>query len=164
MQKIQKGEIEKKIRAVYDQLLSALDGVDEALLEQPNTINRSYSVIEALSYLAAWGIMVNKGLRDIQRRKKPMDIERAIEHPKTFRDKAVAAARGDELADILIQLDDVLYAYDDQLGQLSYDDLNRPKRLRFLGNKPLWPYIAKHTYEHDAEWADEIGYFIKRNS
>lgn len=163
MQKVQRGDLEQKIHAVRLQLLTTINGVDEALLQRPNTINRYYSVMDVLSYLAAWGEMVNKGLRDIQRRKKPMDIERAVEHPKAFRDKAVEAARGDELTDILIRLDDVIYAYDDQLAQLSHDDLNRPKRLRFLGNKPLWPYIARHTYEHEAEWVAEIEHFIERN-
>ena len=163
MQKVQKGDLEKRIRAVREQLLTTIDSVDEALLQQPNTIYRAYSVLDAMSYLAAWGEMVNKGLRDIQRRKKPMDIERAIENPKAFCKKVVASARGDEFADILIRLDDVMYAYYDQLAQLSHDDLNRPKRLRFLGNKPLWPYIARHTYEHEAEWVAEIEHFIGRN-
>ena len=163
MQKVQKGDLEKRIHAVRLQLLTAINGVDEALLQQPNTINRYYSVMDVLSYLAAWREMVNKGLRDIQRRKKPMDIERAIENPKAFRDKVVAEARGEVFSDILIRLDDVIYAYDDQIAQLSHDDLNRPKRHRFLGNKPLWPYIARHTYEHEAEWVAEIEHFIERN-
>ena len=162
MQKVQKGFLESKIEAVYQQLLAAIDGVDEEVLNRPNSIARDYAVIDVLNYLAAWGQTVNKGLREIQRRKKPTELQRAIEDQKQFRQQAVAEAQGDDLADILIRLEDVQFAYEDQLRQLSHDDLNRPKRFRFIGNKPLWPFIAKHTYQHDTEWVDEIEHFIKR--
>ena len=164
MQKVQKGFLESKIEAVHQQLLAAIDGVDGEVLNRPNSIARDYSVIDILNYLAAWGETVNKGLREIQRRKKPTELQRAIEDQKQFRQQAVAESQDDELPDILIRLEDVLFAYEDQLRQLNHDDLNRPKRFRFIGNKPLWPFIAKHTYQHDADWVEEIVHFIKRNS
>lgn len=161
MQKIAKGTLESRIDDVRSQLLEAVAGAPEDVLRREETIG-AYSVAEIFAYLGEWGEVVNKGLREIQRRKKPMDLLRAMEQHDAFQKRAVEACRHDEWEDILIRLEDTQIQVEERLAQYSHDDLNRPKRIRFLGNKPLWPFVAQVTYENEARFVPEIAAFVKR--
>ena len=161
MQKIERGTIEARIDETRQRLLAAIEGVPEETLRLEGKVG-AYSVIDILGYLGVWGETANKGLREIQRRKKPMDLLRALEKHDVFQRKAVAECAGDELEDILLRLEDTQIQIEERLAQYSRDDLNRPKRIRFLGNKPLWPFLAQVTYENEARFVPEIEAFIKR--
>lgn len=161
MQKIAKGELEERIDAMRQRLLTAIDAAPEEILTADATV-AGHSVAQILGYLGVWGETVNKGLREIQRRKKPMDLLRAIEKHDSFMRDAIAECEHDILEDLMIRLEDAQIQMEQRLAQYSHDDLNRPKRIRFLGNKPLWPFIASVTYEHEARYVPEIEAYIKR--
>ena len=161
MQKIERGGIEQRIRETRERLLAAIDGVDEAVLFEAGCVGE-YSVADVIGYLGVWGEIVNKGMREIQRRKKPTDMFTAMETHDAVMKRAVEACADDDMMDRLMRLEDTLFQGEERLAQYSKDDLNRPKRHRFLGNKPLWPLLAQVTYENEARFLPEIEGFIKR--
>ena len=163
MQKIERGVLEERIVATRERLLAAIDGVDESILMQPGCVGE-YSVADVLGYLGVWGEIANKGMREIQRRKKPGELYTALEARDATMRRAVEESGNDDLESRLFRLEDALIQGEERLAQYSADDLNRPKRFRFLGNRPLWPLLAQITYENEARFLPEIEAFIKRNS
>ena len=161
MQKIQRGEIEQRVQALRERLLTAVDLVDDDLLQQPETIGE-HSIGQILGFLGLWSEATNKGLREVQRRKKPTDLLRWHEDNRRFFADAVSETAHEDRAELLERLEDGLFQFEARMEQLSYDDLNRPKRIRFLGNKPLWPLIASLTYEHDEPFVEQIERFVAR--
>lgn len=164
MQKIERGVLESRIDTTRQRLLTAIDGVPETTLRIENAVSGRYSVADILAYFGLWGETANKGMREIQRRKKPTDLLRAIDNQATFQQKAIADSAELDLDDILFRLEDAQIQIEQRLAQYSADDLNRPKRIRFLGNKPLWPLLAQITYETEMRLIPEIEAFLKRHA
>ena len=162
MQKLQKGLIEERVNEARERLLAAVNGLDEPFLRREGAVN-GWSLAEFLGYLAVWGEEINLGLREIQRRKKPTDLMTAIDDHARFQRRAIKETADEPTDEILIRLEDTLFKFEEQMRQLSYDDLNRPKRFRFLGNKPLWPFIANATYKNEEQYLPELESFIARN-
>lgn len=163
MQKMAKGEIEERVREMRGRLLAAVEGTDAELLQQPEQIG-DYSIEQTIGYLGAWFEQVNQGLREVQRRKKPTDLLRWHDDGTRFMRDAVEDSADLPLEEKLERLDDALIQFEARMIQFNHDDLNRPKRIRFLGNKPLWPLIAALTYEHEEKFVEQIEGIVERNA
>ncbi len=138
-----------------------LSAVNTASPELPDLID-GYTIEEILGYLGAWFEQVNQGLREIQRRKKPTDLLRWHEDSTRFMRDAVADSADLTFNEKLERLDDALIQFEARMEQFNHDDLNRPKRIRFLRHKPLWPLIAALTYEHEEKFVEQIERIVER--
>lgn len=145
MQKVQPGVLEARIEALHDRLIAAGNNLSDEGRAYEGIIGNGYSVQQAIGMIAIWEETVAKGLREVQRRKKPMDLLRAIEQQDEFMQEAVEESAELYWDEVLIGLDDSLYQLKDRLEQFSKNDLNELKRHRWLGNRPLWPFISEHT-------------------
>jgi hypothetical protein len=161
MQKMAKGEIEERVREMRRRLLVAVEAATPELLGQEGLID-DYSIEQTLGYLGVWFEQVNQGLREVQRRKKPTNLLRWHEDGTQFRRDAVVDSAERTLSEKLEQLDDALIQFEARMNQFNYDDLNQSKRIRFLGNKPLWPLIAALTYEHEEKFVERIEGIVER--
>ena len=61
-----------------------------------------------------------------------------------------------------LKFEDAYWQLEVRIENFSTNDLNDPKRFRFLGNQPLWPFIAKITYEHEARFLPMLEAYGKR--
>ena len=163
MQKVDKGELEQRVRAMRGRLLAAVDQLSADQRDQPEAIG-DYSIADTIGYLGAWWEAVNQGLREIQRRKKPTDLLRWLDDNRQFMARAVEDVAEDDFKERLMRLDDTLIQFEQRMEQFNHDDLNRPKRIRFLGNKPFWPLIAALTYEHEEPFVEQIERIARRSN
>ncbi len=163
MQKMAKGEMEEKVREMRERLLSAVKTATPETLAQEEAIGE-YSIEQTIGYLGAWFEQVNQGLREVQRRKKPTDLLRWHDDGTRFMRDAVEDSADLTLNEKLERLDDTLIQFEARMIQFNHDDLNRSKRIRFLGNKPLWPLIAALTYEHEEKFVEQIEGIVERQA
>lgn len=161
MQKITSATLLARARATRAELLATLDGVPETVLRAPGALGPD-SIADWLAYLGAWGDVVNKGLREIQRDKKPTELLRAADDQAAFRRAAIDRLHAEPLETTFNRLDDALFHLELRLNDLTYDDLNQLKRHRWLGNRPLWPLLAGWSYEHEAAAIATIAACVRR--
>lgn len=161
MAKVDVEALKARARATRAELLAAIEGAPEAQLRQPGVVGDA-SIADWLAYLGLWGELVNKGLREIQRAKKPTELLRAAEAQDAFRRSAVARLHDEPLETTLNRLEDTLFHLELRLDDLTFDDLNQLKAHRWLGNRPLWPLLAAWTYEHEAQAIAPIAAYLRR--
>lgn len=163
MQKIDQQFLKTKIESTRSQLLDAITDLTHEQWIEPDIIE-GLSVEELFHYLGLWGEAVNKGLREVQRRKKPTVLMQQVEHHDRFRQKSIDEWVIYGRDDILNKLEDAYWQLEVRIDNFSAQDLNDPKRFRFLGNQPLWPFIAQITYEHEARFLSQLEAYAKRIS
>ena len=161
MQKIDQHFLKTKLETTRTQLLDAIADLTHEQWTQPEIIE-GLSVEELFHYLGLWQEEVNKGLREVQRRKKPTELMRDIEHHAKFRQRCIDEWVIYGRDDILNKLEDAFWQLEVRIENFSVQDLNDPKRFRFRGNQPLWPFIAQLTYEHEAHFLPQLEAYAKR--
>lgn len=161
MQKIAIGTLEERLEATRARLLTAIVGLPDEALLQPNVVGE-WSLAQYIVYLGAWEKAVAFGLREIQRRKKPTKLIQMIDHHDRFKADCGADRPIDDLEAIMIELEDARYQLDDRIKPFNHKDLNELKRHRWLGNKQLWPFIAKITYQNEEKYLPTIEAFAER--
>ncbi|MCO5184826.1 MAG: ClbS/DfsB family four-helix bundle protein [Anaerolineae bacterium] len=154
--------LQDNLTRVRENLLDAIDDLpDEALLE-PGIVFDNWRIADILGVIAAWESEVVTGLAEIQRRKKPTKLLRAIDSydqlisswQLEFEDRSLDAVF-DDLQGARIQLEV-------RLEDLTDRDLNNPREFRWLKGKPLWPFLARNTYEREAKWLPPLIAFAQR--
>lgn len=161
MQKIELGELEKRLESSRGRLLSAITLLSVEAREQKRVIG-VYSVHEWLNYLADWEEEVGFGLREIQRHKKPTQLLRAIDKQQQLLSSSAAESTTMQWEDMLIKIEDARIHIEGRLPSFNKKDLNELKRHRWLGNKQLWPFLSMITVEHEMKYVPIIEAYAKR--
>lgn len=154
--------LQDNLTRVRENLLAAISDLpDEALLE-PGVVFDDWRAADILGVIAAWESEVVTGLAEIQRRKKPTKLLHAIDDyeqlisnwQREFKDRSLDAIF-DDLQGSRIQLEV-------RLEDLTDRDLNNPREFRWLKGKPLWPLLARNSYEREAKWIPSLLAFARR--
>ena len=161
MQKIQLGTLEQTILEQRGRLLTAINSLPAEEHNKPNVVGE-YSIAQVLIILTEWYDELLQGLRETQRRKKPTQFLRVVEHEMKHRKVWLAENRQPDVPELLEYLEDLTIQIEMQLEQFNHKDLNELKRIRWLGNKQLWPFIARNTYQWEAQFVSVIEAYAKR--
>lgn len=161
MNKIDQTYLKTHVEKTRTRLLDAIAPLTHEQWIEPEIIE-GLSVEELFHYLGLWQEAVNKGLREIQRRKKPTVLMNQVENHARFRQKSIDEWVIYGREDILNKLEDAYWQLEVRIENFSMQDLNDPQRFRFFGNQPLWPFIAQITYEHEARFIPMLEAYATR--
>lgn len=161
MKKVALGELEAELEVNRERLLAAVSTLSAKNRNAPEVVD-GLSIHQWIGYLGQWEEVVGLGLREIQRRKKPMPLIRAIEKQAQFRQNVVEETENDQWDELLITIDDARIHIVERLRPFNSKDLNELKRHRWLGNKPLWPFLHQHIVAHELRGVQLIEAYSQR--
>lgn len=146
MAKISAELLINRISETRNRLTKAVAALPDEQLRRKNLI-QGYSLADYLLFLSHWEREFAFGLREIQRHKRPTQTLRVWEAPQKMWEVCVAQSAEWTIAELLDELELAHYQLIERLTPLTLDDLNEAGQHRWLGNKPLWPLLAQHSYE-----------------
>lgn len=153
--------LQDKLTASREKILTVLGDFPDEVLLRPATIG-DWSVAELISHLAIWEAELVTALAEIQRRKKPDRLIRAINNRQKYNKARYAEIAGRDLDAVFNDLQGARIQLEVRLEDLTDKDLNDPRRFRWLRGKPLWPFLAKNSYEHELSHLPALRAFAKR--
>jgi hypothetical protein len=138
-----------------------LEGISETEMTEPG-VSGEWSVKDILAHLTYWEAELIKLLWQAQQGQKPSTVQ--------FQEESVDEVNARWYEDIKKrQLDRVLADFDSvrkqtirRVENLSEKDLTDPQRFSWLGERPLWQWIAIDSYEHEAEHGEDIQHWLEQ--
>lgn len=138
-----------------EKFLEAIDGLTDRQIQMPGVVGE-WSVKDIMIHLSAWEAEVVKLLWQAKNGQKPSSMH--------FTQVDVDATNQQWFSDYhsrsLERVQDDFAAVRKQtvrrVEAFSDKDLEDPQRYSWLGDRPLWEWIAGDSFEHEAEHTEQI--------
>jgi hypothetical protein len=152
---MRKEELMGALEAERERFLDAIDGLSDEALEQPGVMDE-WSIKDLLTHLTMWEAELIKLLWQAKQGQKPSSAH----FSKTTVDELNARWRKEmqdrSLERVIADFHSVRNQTIRRVEAFSDKDLNDVKRYNWLGNRPLWEWIAGDSFEHEAEHREQI--------
>ena len=155
------GDLERQIAETRQATLDLLSPLSEDVISF-DPLSENQALADLLIYLTLWHQMVNQGLREIKRSKKPTKLMNAIKSPDNFHVKELKRFKANTLEDVLIQLENMLFQQEEVVADFSFAELNERNQYRFFRNIRLGQFIAEVTIEKEQSLATDIALAVKQ--
>jgi hypothetical protein len=153
-----KTELLTILRESRKEHLQAIEGLTEEEMNEPGVIG-DWSVKDILSHLTRWEAELVKMLWQISQGITPSGLA-VSETPEEVIDELnarwVQEDRDRSLSQVLEDFHGVRKQTIRRVEALSEEELTDAKRYAWLGDVPLWKWVAIESYEHDAEHFSQI--------
>lgn len=152
-----KPELLTALRKSHEDFLQAIEGLTEEEMNEPG-VNGDWSVKDILSHLTRWEAELVKLLWQTSQGITPsgLAISATSEEVDELNARWVQEDRERSLSQVLEDLHGVRKQTIRRVEALSEEDLTDAKRYAWLGEVPLWKWIAIESYEHEAEHLSQI--------
>ncbi len=157
-----KDEIFDYLEDEREKLLEAIDGLSEDAMEQPGVIG-DWSVKDILSHLIAWETEVVRLLWQIQQGEKPTILSLSNTPVNTRNQAIYLETRSRSLDRVLVDLRGVRKQTIRRADEFEENELISKKYSSWLGETTLWEWIARYSFQHEAEHTIQILEWRSRN-
>jgi hypothetical protein len=138
-----------------EKFLDAIEGLPDEAIEEPGVVG-DWSVKDILSHLIAWEGEIVKLMWQARNGEKPTTLHFAHVDMDRANADFYTATKDRPLERVLADFAAVRKQTERRVEAFSDKDLNDPQRYPWLGETPLWQWIAGDSFEHEAEHAAEI--------
>lgn len=150
-----KAEVLAVLEASRESLLDAIDGLSEGELQQPGVID-GWSVKDILIHLTRWEAELVKLLWQAKQGIRPTSIHFSGASVDEINAGWFGEHQQRPLDLILDDFHGVRLQTIRRVEAFSDKDFSDPQRFSWLGDEPLWKWIANDSFEHEAEHMDQI--------
>ena len=160
---MEKEELVSALRTGRADFLKLLQGFSDQQMEAPGVVEH-WSIKDILVHLTRWEAEIIKLLWQAKQGITPTTAHFS---GKTVDDINNLWYEESQSRSMKIVKDDFLGVRKQTIRraeELSDSALNNPKHYTWLKDKPLWEWIAGDSFEHEAEHAEQIKTWLRRQS
>ena len=150
-----KSELLSSLDSSRKQLLAAIKGLSAEEMTTPGVMG-DWSVKDLLSHLTAWEAELVTMLAQARQGKKPPFADVSSSQTDALNAQWHNETKDRPLERVLIDFHGVRKHTMKQVEAFNDKELNDPKLYKWLGDSPLWKWIANETFEHEAEHTEQI--------
>lgn len=154
--------LQDNITRVRESLLATIEELPDEALHEPGATPDGWTPADVLAVIAAWESEIVTGLAEIQRRKKPNKLLRAVKQYDSYIEARRAENVDRSLDAIFNDLQGARIQLEVRLEDLTDRDLKNPREFRWLKGKPLWPFLSRNTYERESRFIPGLRAFADR--
>jgi hypothetical protein len=147
---MKKSELLDALESSRERLLELIDDLQADSYDEPG-VNGAWSLKDILSHLARWEAELVKLLWQISQGQAPTSAHFSGISTDSLNEKWYGEMRSRPLQMILEDYHNVRNQTMHRIEAFSDQELNDPKRYRWLRGKPLWVWVAADSYEHENE-------------
>jgi uncharacterized protein (TIGR03083 family) len=152
---VSKSEIHRSLKDSRKQLLNAIDGLSEEEMQMP-ALAGGWSVKDVLIHLTMWEAELVKLLWQTSLRVKPRTAHFYRESIDEINAKWFEDNQARSLDRVMEDFHGVRKQTLRRLENFTDDEINDPARLPWLNGLSLGEKIARSTYKHESEHAQQI--------
>lgn len=148
-------EIQEQIEEVRLRLLEAIEELPDEALTRPGAI-QDWSVRDFLFLISAWEAELVTGLMQVKQGKRPQRLLDALANRDAYNQARLAENPERDLDLVFDDLQQAQVALEGWLTEFSQQELNKPSRYKWLGDRSLAQIIADASYAYEAAFLPAI--------
>jgi hypothetical protein len=152
---MKKDEILNALEDEREKLLDALEGIPEEDMEKPGVVGE-WSIKEMLSHLIFWEAELVQLLWQLQQGEKPTTLHFTTFSVDEKNQQILIETHDRPLERVLADFQGVRKQTVRRVSAFSAAELEEKQKFPWLGEKPLWEWIANDSFEHEAEHTKQI--------
>jgi hypothetical protein len=152
---MKKSELLDELESSRERLLELIDDLQAESYEEPG-VNGAWSLKDVLSHLARWEAELVKLLWQISQGQAPTSAHFSGIGTDMLNEKWLGEMRSRPLPTVLEDYHNVRNQTMRRIEDFSDKELAEAKRYRWLGERPLWEWVAEGSFEHENEHALQI--------
>jgi hypothetical protein len=152
---MKKSELLDALESSRERLLELIDDLQPETFEEPG-VNGAWSLKDVLSHLARWEAELVKLLWQISQGQAPTSAHFSGISTDILNEKWYGEMRSRPLQMVLEDYHNVRNQTMWRIEDFSDQELEEVKRYRWLGERPLWKWVAEDSFEHEYEHSLQI--------
>lgn len=157
---MKKEELMGALEDERERFLDAIDGLSDEALEQPGVVD-GWSIKDLLTHLTMWEAELIKLLWQAKQGQKPSSVHFSHVAVDELNARWQKEMQDRSLERVMADFHSVRNQTIRRVEAFSDKDLNDANRYSWLGNRPLWEWVAGDSFQHEAEHREQISAWRK---
>jgi len=158
---MRKEELMGALEDERERFLDVIDNLSDEVLEKPGVME-GWSIKDLLAHLTMWEAELIKLLWQAKQGQKPSSAHFSHTAVDELNARWKKEMQDRSIERIIADFHSVRNQTIRRVEAFSDKDLNDAKRYAWLGNHPLWEWIAADSFQHEAEHREQIIAWLKR--